>query len=171
MKVPFSEISAAGTKYSLKDTGWFPAEDFRLLHLHHVSIDLLKESHEKVVLKGDMAASVEFVCDRCGEPFVATLNCDFFYIFITGVDTSMHLQDKECSKEDCSTVYLDEPVVDIGEILREQTLLAAPERRICDEGCLGLCPKCGENLARNACACSLDRSDSPFAVLKNFKKH
>lgn len=171
MKVTFGQIASGYAQYSIKDTGWFPVEEFKLRQLHHALVDLLKENNETVVLKGEMLATAEFICDRCGEPFDSTLTADFFYIFKTGEDTSLHLQDKECSEEESNTVYLDEPVIDIGEILKEQALLAAPVRRICDEGCRGLCPGCGENLAREACTCSPGRSDSPFAVLKNFKKH
>lgn len=169
MKVTFGQISAGNTQYAITDTGWFPVEGFRLRQLHHALIDLLKENNETVALKGEMSASVEFVCDRCGEPFNYTLTTDFFYIFKIGEDDSLHSQDKECSEEDNSTVYLDEPVIDIGEILREQALLAAPVRRICNEGCRGLCPGCGENLNLNTCTCSSERTDSPFAVLKNLK--
>jgi uncharacterized protein len=171
MKVTFAQISAGNTQYSIKDTEWFPAEEFALRQLHHAEIDLLKKDNETIVLKGKMLASVEFFCDRCGEPFDSSLTADFFYIFKTGQDASLHLQEIECSEEDCTTVYLDEPVINIGEILREQVLLATPVRRICNEGCRGLCPGCGENLAQTACRCSPGRSDSPFAVLKNLKKH
>ena len=171
MKVTFGQISAGNSRYSIKDTAWFPVEEFGLRQLHHALIDLLKENNETVVLKGEMLASVEFFCDRCGEPFDFSLTADFSYIFKIGEDASLHLQEKECGEEDCNTVYLDEPVIDIGEILREQVLLAAPVRRICDEGCRGLCPGCGRNLGREACTCSPGRSDSPFAVLKNLKKH
>jgi uncharacterized protein len=171
MKVAFNDISAGNTRYSIKDTGWFPVEEFVLRQLHHAEIGLLKKNNETVALNGEMQASIEFFCDRCGEPFKFSLTADFFYLFKTGQDTSLHLQDMECSEEDCTTVYLDEPVIDIGEVLREQVLLAAPARRICDEACRGLCPGCGVVLAHESCRCSPGRSDSPFAVLKHFKKH
>jgi uncharacterized protein len=171
MKVAFSQLSACSTQYSIKDTGWFPVEELILRQLHHAKIDLLKRDNETAVLKGEILASVEFFCDRCGEPFEYALAADFFYLFKTGRDSSVHLQDMECSEEDCSTVYLDEPVIDVGEVLREQVLLAAPVRRICDEACRGLCSGCGAILAHDPCRCLPDRSDSPFAVLNHFKKH
>lgn len=171
MKVAFGQISAGNTQYSIKDTGWFPVEELALRQFRHAEIDLLKKDNETVVLKGEILASVEFFCDRCGEPFDYTLAADFFYLFKTEQDTSLHLQDIECSEEDCTTVYLEEPVIDIGEVLREQVLLAVPERRICDEACRGLCPGCGVALAHEACRCSPGRSDSPFAVLKKLKNH
>jgi uncharacterized protein len=171
MKVTFDQISAGNCWYSIKDTAWFPVEELILRQFHHSLIDLLKENNETVVLKGEMLVSVQFFCDRCGEPFDFPLAAEFLYNFKIGEDTSLLLQEKECGEEDCNTVYLDEPVIDIGEILREQVLLAAPVRRICDEGCRGLCPGCGKNLGREACTCSPGRSESPFAVLKNLKKY
>ena len=171
MKVTFGQISAGNTHYSIKDTGWFPVEGFSLRQFHHAEIDLLKKDSDTVVLEGEMLASVEFLCDRCGEPFDYTLSVDFQYLFRTGEDVSLHLQDMEFNEDDCSTVYLDEPVIDIGEVLREQALLAVPVRKICDDGCKGLCPGCGVVLAQEACRCSSSRTDSPFAVLKKLKNH
>jgi uncharacterized protein len=171
MKVTFGQISAGETHYSIKDTGWFPAEECVLRKLHHAEIDLLKKDNEIVELEGDLLASVEFFCDRCGESFEYTLSADFFYFFKVGEDLSLHLQDIECTEEDSNTVYLDEPVVDIYEVLREQVLLALPVRKICDEGCKGLCPECGVVLARETCKCSPEKPGSPFAVLQKLKKH
>jgi DUF177 domain-containing protein len=171
MKVVFGQISAGATHYSIKDTGWFPVEDFVLREFRHAEIDLLKKDNETVLLQGDLLATVGFLCDRCGESFDYTLSCDFYYLFKTGEDSSLHLDEVECSEEDFNTVYLDEPVIDISEVLREQVLLAVPERKVCNEDCKGLCPGCGAALKYEACRCGSVPSDSPFAVLKNLKKH
>lgn len=171
MKVVFGQISAGTIHYSLKDTGWFPVEEFVLREFGHAEIDLMKKDEETVLLKGELSAVVEFLCDRCGEPFDYTLSCDFYYLFKTGEDTSLHLYEMECVEEDFNTVYLDEPVINISEVLREQVLLAAPEWKICNENCAGLCPGCGAALASEACRCESNAPESPFAVLKNLKKH
>lgn len=171
MKVAFSRISAGNAHYSIKEAGWFPAEEFALRQFRHAEIDLLKKDNETVLLQGEILATIEFDCDRCGEPLDYTLSCDFQYLFKLGEDSAVHLRELECGEEDFNTVYLDEPVIDISEVLREQVLLAAPVRRVCSEDCKGLCPGCGEALVHGACRCRPQASKSPFAVLKNFKKH
>jgi uncharacterized protein len=171
MKVAFGQISAGYTHFIIKDTGWFPVEELLLQELQHVEIDLLKKDNETVVLEGELRVSVKFFCDRCGEIFDSTLAADFIYLFKIGIDASLDLQDMECSEEDCNTVYLIEPVIDIGEILREQVLLTVPERKICSESCKGLCPRCGVNMAHEVCRCSAEKSVSPFAVLKKIKNN
>jgi len=171
MKIAFGQISAGNTHHSIKDAGWFPDEAFCLRELQSAEIDLMKKENETVLLQGELQAVVQFLCDRCAEQFDYVLCCDFHYFFKVGEDSSIYEQELECNEEDFNTVYLDEPVIDIGEILREQALLAAPEWKICSEGCKGLCPGCGAVLAYETCRCESIPADSPFAVLKNFKKH
>jgi len=171
MKVVFGQISAGTTHYSIKDTGWFPVEDVALRQLRHAEIDLLKKDNETVLLKGELLAIVTMLCDRCGEPFDYTLSSNFYYLFKAGEDSSLRVHEMECSEEEFNTVYLDEPIIDISEVLREQVLLATPEWKICNEECKGLCPGCGAALTHEACRCKSVHSDSPFAVLKDLKRH
>ena len=171
MKITFAQIASGNTHYSIKETCWFPAEVFSLRQFHHAEIDGIATADDTVILKGDMLVSVEFLCDRCGIPFECSLSVDFHYHFKTGEDVSRQLREMECGEDDFETVYLDEPVIDIGEVLREQILLAVPVRKICGDGCKGLCPGCGAVLAHEACRCPLGRSDSPFAILKKLKNH
>lgn len=171
MKVVFGSISTGNTHYSIKDAGWFPVEEFPLRKLQHAEIDLLKKDTKTVLAKGEMSAIIELRCDRCGKPFDYTLSCDFFYLFKIGEDSLLHIREMECSEEDFNTVYLDEPIIDLGEVLREQVLLEAPERKLCSEGCKGLCPGCGAVLVHETCRCKPHESNSPFAVLKKIKKH
>ncbi len=37
-------------------------------------------------------------------------------------------------------------LVEVGATLRAQAQAALPAQVLCREGCLGLCPRCGENL-------------------------
>ncbi len=170
MKVTFGRISTDNTHYSIKETGWFPAEEFPLRELLYAEIDMVKKDNETVLLTGELQATVGFLCDRCGEPFDSSLSSSFHYLFKTGEDMTVYVPEMECGEEDFGTVFLDEPVVDIDAILREQVLLAAPESKVCADDCRGLCPGCGAVLRYEACRCEPEPADSPFAVLKNLKK-
>jgi uncharacterized protein len=42
--------------------------------------------------------------------------------------------------------YVEEGELDVGAWARDALALAVPAQVLCREGCLGLCPRCGENL-------------------------
>jgi uncharacterized protein len=94
----------------------------------------------------------------------------FNYTFRLGEDSSLFQKDMECSDEDWDTVYIEEPAIDVKEVLVEQLILSVPEKLLCSEQCRGLCPQCGISLNSGKCSCAEDRSNSPFAVLKHLKK-
>lgn len=56
--------------------------------------------------------------------------------------------------------------LDLAEMLREQVILATPIQPLCHEGCLGLCPTCGQDLNERRCGCPEERRENPFAVLQ-----
>ncbi len=56
--------------------------------------------------------------------------------------------------------------LDLAPMLREQVILAAPMQPLCREECLGLCPRCGQNLNERRCGCPPEQAPSPFRVLR-----
>ena len=44
--------------------------------------------------------------------------------------------------------------LDLGELMREQFVLALPMKPLCREACKGLCPQCGTNLNKATCDCA-----------------
>lgn len=68
--------------------------------------------------------------------------------------------------------------VDITDEIREEILLAVPNRFLCSEECQGLCPHCGANLNREKCTCKVSSddaftapsADSPWSVLDQLGK-
>jgi uncharacterized protein len=59
--------------------------------------------------------------------------------------------------------------VELGEMLREQIILAEPMQPLCREDCRGLCPVCGQNRNERECGCPEERPSSPFEVLKRLQ--
>lgn len=167
MKVAFSEITAKGLHKVVENTGSFVdvGNVIKVLPVADIALFLVNESTAK--LNGTIKAVVDLNCSRCGQPVAFELYADYDYIFKIGEDSSLHKKDVECGDEDCCIVYLDEPIIDIDEILQEQLALSIPVKLLCSEDCKGLCHKCGELLATGRCSCVEDNSDSPFAVLKN----
>ena len=58
--------------------------------------------------------------------------------------------------------------IDLGEILREEVLLAMPMKAVCDEGCKGICSGCGAELNDEECRCEPE-IDERWAALGALK--
>ncbi|MEW5758098.1 MAG: DUF177 domain-containing protein [Candidatus Omnitrophota bacterium] len=43
--------------------------------------------------------------------------------------------------------------IDITDDLRQEIILSYPLKPLCKDGCLGLCPKCGQDLNEKKCNC------------------
>lgn len=166
MKVEFSEISAKGLHKKIVHTGSFIDAEGVVKVYPDVDIALSLANENTVKLDGTIKADVDLSCSRCGQRVAFELYADYNYTFKLGEDSSLLKKDVECRDEDYCIVYLDEPTIDIEEILQEQLTLAIPEKLLCSEDCKGLCHKCGEHLSTDLCSCVKDFSDSPFAILK-----
>ncbi len=171
MKLAFENIPLTKTHYQEMDPKWFHISELTFNGPLKAKLTLQRKNDQTVFLTGIVNVDVKFECDRCGEDFLYQLNTEYYYIFKQGEDNHLSLKEVECSVDDCHTVYLKEPVIDVSDVLREQILLAIPERRICNDECKGICLYCGIELNKETCKCSGDSPHSPFAVLKQLKKH
>ena len=63
--------------------------------------------------------------------------------------------------------YYDAARIDLGEMIREQLFLGLPMKRLCSEGCQGLCPSCGVDRNASSCQCvpEDEHVSSPFSKL------
>ena len=59
-------------------------------------------------------------------------------------------------------------MVDLLPALRDNLVLALPQRLLCKEDCRGICPDCGADLNETTCTCAAKRSEAnaPFNELK-----
>ncbi len=171
MKIAFGEITTGKTRYEVRDRDCCFIPEISVGKPLEADFSLQRRDDQTITLAGQICVGMTCICDRCGAYFDHDLKTDYYYIFKQGDDDSLLMQEVECNEEDCHTVYLKEPIIDVLEVLREQVLLAVPERKVCDEGCRGMCWQCGVDLNHETCHCLAENSDSPFAVLKQLKKH
>jgi uncharacterized protein len=100
---------------------------------------------EELVVRGTLAVDLELQCARCSEFFSTTVGVSDFlraYPAPEGTDS-----------------------VDVTEDLREDILLHLPAFPVCDEGCKGVCPQCGADLNKGACACKTEEGPSAWSAL------
>lgn len=122
------------------------------------------EVGEGVLVRGEIRTAVEMECRRCLEPVRQEV--------LDTVDLLYEPLDPEEKDELGGEVY---PLPDRGDeldlrpALRDELVLRMPEFVVCEEGCRGLCPKCGANRNRTACGCAQDEPEGPWGALKTIK--
>lgn len=166
MRIKWEEIPADGLFFSVDDDCWVPGEEVVCAGPGVCTVSLRKEGG-RVIFAGTMRLPVLLGCDRCLESFAYTLAEEFEIVFelLAKQDEAGLAAEYFCKSSDLDVVYLAEPVVDVFSVLAEQVYLSLPEKRLCSDTCLGLCPECGANLSRCPCDCAGGTSVSPFNVL------
>ncbi|CAG37525.1 DUF177 domain-containing protein [Desulfotalea psychrophila] len=170
MKLDFSEIVGASRVFSCENTGWYswPEELVGGELVAHYSV--VRQNNEAVVLAGSLTGCCVGTCVSCGEKVNLAIQSEFAYTLTTKEEIISDLAEVEFEVDDLMTVYLEEPVVDVEELLREQAELSLPLRVECREDCKGICAGCGVLLNEQKCQCSPYDSTSPFAVLKKLSQ-
>ncbi len=171
MKLLFEKITGKSHRYTISDSCWFPSGDEKFLLEAKAIIYVSRRDSKTVHLNGELEGQRVVACDRCGEQVREKIFCDFVYLVTTRQEKDTVDREIECSDEDIITLYLKEAEIDVDEILREQALLAIPLRTLCSEDCKGICAGCGVILNNETCCCSLDKSNSAFAVLKKLTNY
>jgi uncharacterized protein len=115
---------------------------------------------EEIRIAGELSATVEQNCSRCLEPATVEVQRPFDLFFRESDEEMFDEDEVELSEEDTRTAFFSGKELAIGDILREQVLLALPMKALCNVDCKGLCPVCGTNRNLNTCSCT-DESFSP----------
>ena len=107
-------------------------------------------------LRGRLSGTIEVECARCLEPYLVTLaqELDLFYMPRVAGQPEAEEEEVELSDRDVVVGYYEGERLDLGEVLREQILLALPLKPLCREDCQGLCPRCGRNRNASPCGCA-----------------
>ena len=111
-----------------------------------------------IELSATASCRLELFCDRCCDAFESDFECSFEEVF---------------KKEDArvendknpDAVILSGTAVDICEVVTNNIVLNLPFKRLCSEGCKGLCANCGQNLNEGDCGCDTRPTDPRFDIL------
>ncbi len=170
MRIRWDEIPAGGLFFSVDDDSWVPGNEVVCQGPGVCAVSLRKEGG-RVLLAGTLRLPVVLACDRCLDSFAYTLAEEFEVVFelLAKEEEAGVASECFCKNSDLDVVYLAEPVVDVFSVLAQQVYLGLPEKRLCSDQCLGLCPECGANLSRCPCDCARGAGASPFNVLAKLK--
>ena len=129
----------------------------------------LSRSGDSVRIGGILRASLQLLCGRCLEEFPRSLHIPVRVAFEKEAgDDGLIEGDPETNDYDVS--FYQGESINLTDLAREELLLNLPMSFLCTDGCLGLCPRCGNNQNRLRCACDLDDGDPRWAPLKKFLK-
>lgn len=122
---------------------------------------------DSIHVRGKLSARLSMQCGRCLEPFALPVeqDLDLFYLRRRPDDDGEE-DEVELADRDMVIAYYDRDELDLGETVREQLFLAVPLKRLCREGCAGICPTCGANRNDVRCECPPPEEASPFGSLR-----
>ena len=170
MKIAFADISREGNHYEVHDDSWFPATEIERILPVEADLFLCRKGTNRVEVRGFLRTGVSLQCDRCLAAYNFPVDIVYHLILEVPAEERWQVKELECSGRDLETVLLREPIVDSGDILRQQLYLSLPEKRLCSQDCRGLCPECGVDLNSRTCSCIKETAASPFSVLAALKK-
>ncbi len=170
MKISFHDIAQGRTPEVTIEQNSFEDLGFTVKETPYVSLTGQVLDTLTARVTGELRAFFETSCSRCNEYVEYTVETDFSYLIRVGVDSALAEKEKEIFDDDVTTLFVDEPQIDVTELVREQFLLSLPEKVVCSDDCKGLCHRCGVSLNDSYCDCHTVLQESPFAVLKKLKK-
>jgi uncharacterized protein len=125
----------------------------------------------EIRIAGLLNTTLEFGCARCLEPARIDISKPFD-LFFRQRHEAMFDEDEEVelNEQDMRTAFFTGTKLAIGDILREQVLLALPMKALCRVDCKGLCPTCGTNLNSGSCSCPREEFSPHMDTLLEIKQ-
>jgi uncharacterized protein len=160
MKIDISNLSDGVHKYSLtaepSEIGL--GEQFN----KQVRVALtLEKNNGQMHVRAQVEATGSFRCDRCVDEFDRKLKNEYQMLY-----TSEAADPELYDPDEVKVVSREMHEIDIGDDVRQFIMLAVPQKLLCKESCLGLCPRCGRNLNREQCVCTAKEVDPRWDKLR-----
>ena len=128
------------------------------------------DASAEYVADGTATVTADLACSRCLEPSPFANTSTFHVRFRPRPETSEHDEEVEITgEEELDVEFYSERSVPLRDLAVEQIQLAIPMKPLCDESCLGLCPKCGANRSRESCTCEESFADERWSALKGIR--
>lgn len=122
-----------------------------------------------VLVDARARGTVTLECIRCLNPAVQSIEVSFRDEFHSRIDVNTGVPLPKPDEDD--PFFLDElHLADVGEALREYSLLELPMQPLCRPDCRGLCPTCGTDLNVEQCSCAETSVDERFEALRALLK-
>jgi uncharacterized protein len=117
---------------------------------YHVEGDVtFTRTNLGILVTGKLTTDIEGSCDRCLGParVRTTLSIEDEYFPSTDINSG------ETIEVEPEALTIDQNhILDLGEAIRQYIVMATPTKLLCNPECPGICPVCGQELAKGDCA-------------------
>ncbi len=123
------------------------------------------------IVDGQSRVTMDLNCSRCLDPFPFA-NASKFHVRFRPRPEAAGPEDEEIEisgEEELDVEFYGERNIPLRDLAVEQVQLAIPMKPLCDENCLGLCPKCGANRSRERCSCEEAAGDERWSALQGIR--
>lgn len=125
----------------------------------------LLRTNRSILVSGNLNTTVREECSRCLEQFDDPLNIEIEEEYFLTRDAVSGLP--ITPPPEAGGFLIDENhILDLGEAVRQYTIMTQPMKPVCQQDCAGLCPDCGRNLNYSTCSCPPVPSDSRWSQLQ-----
>ena len=161
-KIPDEGIDVHSTESA--DTLGIAPSDLALDGNVHIEAMISREGRIFFV-DGTIRTTLHLTCSRCAGEFSYPVDT-FFHCHEEPVRKGGSEIEAALHKMDMDIDHYSGDEVELNNLFREQLILAIPMHPLCMPDCLGLCPKCGQNLNVKRCDCREEEVSSQFSVIK-----
>jgi uncharacterized protein len=122
------------------------------------------------IVDGSARFTADLNCSRCLEAYPFASASNFHVRFRPRPEISVEDEEVEITdKEELDVEFYTDRTIPLRDLALEQVQLAIPMKPLCDETCLGLCPRCGANRAREGCQCEESMADERWTALRGIR--
>ncbi len=113
-----------------------------------------------VRLEAEISFEFDASCDRCGTRTAKTHTLKVSKSLATSIE----------GEESDTIITVPDMSFDLDEFLYAEVITNLPMKHLCNEGCKGICQKCGKNLNEGECGCSKKEIDPRLQALADLLK-
>lgn len=174
--IDFNDIDENGprTYHGTYDVATSDLDRHEVIEGGQVEIDARVDQGDlrgEYVVDGTARFTADLSCSRCVEPYPFANSSPFHVRFRPRPDGSGTEEEEiEISdKAELDVEFYSDRTIPLRDLAVEQIQLSIPMKPLCDESCLGLCPKCGAHRSREECQCDTSIVDERWDALKGIR--
>lgn len=144
-----------------------------LAKLDPVTIEARAEKGQlpgEYIVEGTAKFAGDLICSRCLDPYPIANSSSFHVRFHPRPESLSEEDEVEIADSgELDVEFYSEREIPLRDLALEQILLTIPMKPLCEESCLGLCPKCGAHRSRQGCNCETSVVDDRWGALREFR--
>ena len=121
-----------------------------------------------VEIKGSVTNKASLVELDAAVTYIYEADCDRCGVY-TAKKHTLHIHKSLApsieGEESDSILLTPDMKLDLDELVYSEVIVSLPMKHLCNEGCKGICPKCGKNLNEGKCGCPEKEIDPRLSAL------